>query len=70
MINTQGVSEKFETFPEIVKRNVCSKIDKIIWGRLMIHIYENPLESEVDLIARITSVCLVVCEIPAAHTSH
>jgi hypothetical protein len=28
----------------------------MIWGRLKTHIYENPLETEVDVIARISSV--------------
>jgi hypothetical protein len=35
-----------------------SKFDRMTWGHLMSHIYENPLETEVDLIARISPVCV------------
>ena len=34
-----------------------SKVVKRVCGCLMSHIYENPLETEVDLTARITSAC-------------
>jgi hypothetical protein len=30
------------------------KFPRMIWGRLMSQIYENPLETEVDVIARIS----------------
>jgi hypothetical protein len=34
------------------------KLDRMIWGRLMSHIYEKPLEKERGLIDRILSVCV------------
>ena len=36
------------------------KIDRIFLGPLMRYIYENPFETEVDLIARISSVCVYI----------
>ena len=45
-----------DTLTEIVRGKGASKFDRMIWGRLMNDIYENPVETEVDLIARILSV--------------
>jgi hypothetical protein len=49
MLNKQGVTENFGTFSEIVKRNADSNFDRMTWGNLMIHIYGNPGEREVDV---------------------
>ena len=38
MLNTQGVTEKFGIFSEIVKRKGDSKFDRTIWGCLLSHI--------------------------------
>jgi hypothetical protein len=35
-----------ESLSEIVRRKGASKIDRMIWGRLMGHIYETPVETE------------------------
>jgi hypothetical protein len=32
----------------------ASEFDRMISGRLVCHIYENPVETEVDLISRIS----------------
>jgi hypothetical protein len=45
-----------ETHSEVVSGKWASKIDRIVWVRLVSHIYENPVETEVDLIARISPV--------------
>jgi hypothetical protein len=40
----------------------------MVWGLLMCHIYENSVETDVDLIARILSVC--VCKYPKIRQEH
>jgi len=35
-----------ETRSEIVRGEVASKIDRMKWGRLISHIYENPMKTE------------------------
>jgi predicted nuclease of restriction endonuclease-like RecB superfamily len=58
MLNTQGVINNSVKFRINLRGNWASKIDGMICGRLMIHIYDNPVETEVDLIGRISSVLL------------
>jgi hypothetical protein len=41
-----------------VRGKGTSKFDRMVWGCLASHIYENPVETEVDLIGRISSVCV------------
>ena len=60
-INTQDVTEEFR-HTEIVGGKGASKFDS-----LMKHIYENPVETEVGLIARILSVCVKIHKIRQAH---
>jgi len=43
---------------DIARGKGASKFDRMIWGRLMNNIYWNPVETEVDLIAGILSVCV------------
>jgi hypothetical protein len=50
-----------------LRGNWASKIDGMICGRLMIHIYDNPVETEVDLIGRISSVLLNIKKIRHLH---
>jgi hypothetical protein len=40
------------------ERKGASKFDRMIWGRVINDIYLNPKVTEVDLIARILSVCV------------
>jgi len=46
MLNTKNVLNSWETLSEIMRGKEASKFDKKIWGRLMSHIYENPVEIE------------------------
>jgi len=39
---------------------LASKNDRMCWGRLISHIHDNPVEIEVHLIARISSLCVNV----------
>jgi hypothetical protein len=55
-IHTQGVTEEFgDTFRKC-ERKSGFKFDRMHFGGLLSHIYENPVEREVDLTARIISV--------------
>ena len=37
---------RWETLSEIMRGKGASKFDKRIWGHLMSHVYENPVETK------------------------
>ncbi|GFW86295.1 hypothetical protein TNCV_4330791 [Trichonephila clavipes] len=41
-----------------------SNLDYYLWGHLKILVYATPLDSDEDLVARISEVTARVCEIP------
>jgi len=43
---------------DIVRGKGASKLDRMIWGRLVKNIYRNPKGTVVDLIAIVLSVCV------------
>jgi len=49
-----------ETHSEVVAGKLASRNNRMCWGRLISHIQDNPVETEVHLIARISSLCVNV----------
>jgi len=49
-----------ETHSEVVAGRLASRNDRMCWGRLISHIHDNPVETEVHLIAWISSLCVNV----------
>ena len=47
-----------ETYSDVAAGKWASKNDRIRWDRLISYIHENPVETEVHLIARISSICV------------
>jgi len=43
---------------EIVAGKWASKMDRIRWGLLLSHTNGNPVDTEVDLIVRVSSECV------------
>jgi hypothetical protein len=56
-----------ERLSEIFGGKWASKFNRMRWGRLMSPIYGNPVETEVNLIARILSVCVNFQKIGQVH---
>jgi hypothetical protein len=40
-----------KTLSGVLSGKGASKVDGIFWGRILSHIYENPVEAEVGLVA-------------------
>jgi len=53
-----------ETHSDVVAGKWASKNDRIRWGRLISHIHENAVETEVHLIATISSMCVNIQKYP------
>jgi hypothetical protein len=49
-----------ETLLSIVRGKGSLKIDSILWGHCLSPIYENPVATEADLVARTESACVYI----------
>jgi len=56
-----------ETQSEVVAGKWASRNDRNCWGGLVSHIHDNPVETEMHLIARTSSLCVNVQKIRQVH---
>ena len=59
-LQTQDFNKSSKIHSKFVAGKLASKSDRIRWSGLINHIHENRVETEVHLIARISSLCVNV----------